>query len=137
LDLLKKIQGLSCDFGIFWISQNCFCVGSHGSGLWITGQRLALNPWWTCDHGAARPLWGLGGRRDSSKRERERERERRSSGLSPMMPLGDRATEMSTRRRSTEATGGSPMGRWFRTRGGEIGARVGVVDNGVLSLHLL
>jgi hypothetical protein len=67
----------------------------------------------------------------------QRERKRRSSGLSPMMSLGDGATEMSTRRRSTEVTGGSPMGRWFRTRGGEIGARVGVVDNGVLSLHLL
>jgi hypothetical protein len=29
------------------ISQNCFCIEkSHGSGLWITGPRSALSPWW-------------------------------------------------------------------------------------------
>jgi hypothetical protein len=46
-----------------------------------------------------------------------------------MMPLGDGVAEMPTRRRSTEATSGSPMGRWFQTRGGEIGAGVGAVNN--------
>jgi hypothetical protein len=99
---------------------------SHGSGLWITGPRLALGPWWTCDHGAARPLRGSGGHRDSS----ERERERRSSGFSSTAPLGDGAAEITTQRRSTEAVDGALTGRWFRVRGGEIGAGVGVVDNG-------
>jgi hypothetical protein len=45
--------------------------------------------------GAARPLQGSGGRRDSS----ERERERRSLGFSPMAPLGGRAAEMTTQQR--------------------------------------
>jgi hypothetical protein len=45
--------------------------------------------------------------------------------------------KMATRRRSTEVASGALMGRWFRAQGGEIGARVGAVDNGVLSLHLL
>jgi hypothetical protein len=33
---------------------------------------------------------------------------------------------------TTEVVGGAPisMGRWFRARGGEIGAEVGAVDNG-------
>jgi hypothetical protein len=44
---------------------------SYGSGLWITGPRLALGPWWTRDHGVAQPLQGSGGHRDSSERERE------------------------------------------------------------------
>jgi hypothetical protein len=48
------------------------------------------------------------------ERERERERERRSSGFSPMAPLGGGVVEMVTRRRSKEATGGAPMGRWFQ-----------------------
>jgi hypothetical protein len=53
-----------------------------------------------------------------------------SSGFSPMTPLRDRATEMATRRLSTEAPDGAPMEIWFWARGGEIGARVGAVDNG-------
>jgi hypothetical protein len=57
-----------------------------------------------------------------------RERER-SSGFSPMAPLGGGAAEMATRRRSTEAAGGAPMGRWFWAQE-EIGAKVGAVDNG-------
>jgi hypothetical protein len=61
---------------------------SHGSGLWITGPRLALGPWWTRNHVAARPLQDSGGRRDSL------EREGRSSEFSPIMPLGGRAVEM-------------------------------------------
>jgi hypothetical protein len=56
-----------------WISQNCFYIGkSPGSGLWITGPQMALGSLLTHDHGAARPLRGSGGRRDSSERERER-----------------------------------------------------------------
>jgi hypothetical protein len=74
------------------------------------GPLLPLGTWWTHDHRATRPLWGLRGHRDSS----ERGRERRSSGLSPMAPLGDGVAEMATRRCSTEATDGSPMWRWFR-----------------------
>jgi hypothetical protein len=66
----------------------------------------------------------------------QRER-RRSSRLSPISPLGDEAVEMVTRRRSTEAIDGSPMERWFQVRGGYIGARVGAVDNVVLSSCLL
>jgi hypothetical protein len=60
----------------------------------------------------------------------QRERERRSSGFSPMAPLGGGAAEMITRQRSTEAASGAPMGRWFRVRRGEIGVRVGAMDNG-------
>jgi hypothetical protein len=86
---------------------------SHESGLWITEPRLALGPWWTRDHRAARPLQGSRGRRDSS------ERERRSSGFSSMAPLGGGAAEMTTRRCSTESTGDALMGRWFRARGGD------------------
>jgi hypothetical protein len=48
---------------------------SHGSGLWITGPRLAFNAWWTHDHGALWPLRGSEGHRDSSEIEIERERE--------------------------------------------------------------
>jgi hypothetical protein len=59
----------------------------------VYGPRLALGTWWTDDHGATRPLRGLRGCRDSS----ERGRERRSSGLSPMAPLGDGVAEMAAR----------------------------------------
>jgi hypothetical protein len=58
------------------------------------------------------------------------QRERRSSGFSPMAPLGGGAVEMATRRHSIEAVGVAPMGRWFQMRGWEIGAEVGAVDNG-------
>jgi hypothetical protein len=58
------------------------------------------------------------------------QKERRSSGFSPMTPLGGRAVKMAGRRRSTEAANAAPMGRWFWLRGGEIGAGVGVVENG-------
>jgi hypothetical protein len=81
---------------------------SYGSGLWITGPRLALGPWWTRDHGVAQPLQGSGGHRDSSERERE--------------DVVEVLTNGTTCRR--------PMGRLFWTRGGEIEAGVGVVDNG-------
>jgi hypothetical protein len=50
-----------------------------------------------------------------------------------MAPLRDRVAKMTTRRCSTEAFNGALMGRWFRARGGEIGAEVGAVDSeGVL-----
>jgi hypothetical protein len=72
LDLLNKIQELSYDFCIFWYFSEMFLDRkSHGSGLWITGPRLSLDPWWTHDHGAVRPIRGSGGHRDSSERERE------------------------------------------------------------------
>jgi hypothetical protein len=64
-------------------------------------------------------------------------RERRSSGFSPMTPLGGRATEMATRQCSSEAAGGASMGRWFWARGGEIGTGLGAVDNEVISSCLL
>jgi hypothetical protein len=103
------------------------------------GPQLALSPLWTHDHGAAwthqslgaRLLRDLGGHRDSS------ERERRSSGFSPMAPLGGGAAEMVKRRCSIEATGGAPMGRWFWARGKEIGARVGVMGNVELSMPFI
>jgi hypothetical protein len=59
-----------------------------------------------------------------------RERERSSLGFSPIVPLGGRVAETATRRCSIEAASGAPMGRWFRARGGEIGAGVDAVDNG-------
>jgi hypothetical protein len=66
------------------------------------------------------------GRHDSTQRERERS----SLGFSPIVPLGGRVAETATRRCSIEAASGAPMGRWFRVRGGEIGAGVDAVDNG-------
>jgi hypothetical protein len=47
-----------------------------------------------------------------------------------MAQLKGGATEMATQRRSTEATGGALMRRWFQERGGEIGVRVGETNNG-------
>jgi hypothetical protein len=100
---------------------------SHGSGLWITWPRLALGPWWTHEHGAALPLQGSRGRRDSSEREREE-----VIGVLTMMPLEDGAVEMVIRRCSTEADGVALMGRWFRACGGEIGIEVGADNGGAL-----
>jgi hypothetical protein len=75
----------------------------------------------------AREVVMVARRERASERERER---RRSSGFSSMMPLGGGVAQMATRRCSTEAVGGAPMGRWFRAEGEEIGAGVGAVDNG-------
>jgi hypothetical protein len=47
-----------------------------------------------------------------------------------MAPLGGGAVEMAGRRRSIEAASGAPLERWFQTRGGEIEAGVGAVENG-------
>jgi hypothetical protein len=59
----------------------------------------------------------------------------RSSGFSPMVPLGGKAMEMATQRRSIEAVSDAPMVTWFRARGGEIGAVMSAVDNeGALAL---
>jgi hypothetical protein len=63
---IKKIQRLSCDFDIFWDFPELFLYRkNHESVLWITEPRLALSPWWTHDHGAARPLRGSGGNQGS------------------------------------------------------------------------
>jgi hypothetical protein len=49
-----------------------------------------------------------------------------------------RGVEMATRRCSIETLGGASMGRWFWTRGGEIGAGMGAVDNrGALIAHFI
>jgi hypothetical protein len=49
-----------------------------------------------------------------------------------------RGVEMATRRCSIETLGGASMGRWFWTRGGEIGAEMGAVDNrGALIAHFI
>jgi hypothetical protein len=56
--------------------------------------------------------------RERGRDQRERERERSLLGFSLMMPVGGRATEMAIRRHSTQAAGGAPMERWFRTRAG-------------------
>jgi hypothetical protein len=67
----------------------------------------------------------------------QRERERRSSGFSPMAPLGGGAAEMVGRWCSIEAADGALMGRWFWARGEEIGARVGVMENVELSMPFI
>jgi hypothetical protein len=66
----------------------------------------------------------------AAQRERERERRRRSLGFSPMASLGGGTAEMDTRQCSIDVAGGALIERWFRTRGGEIGAEVDAVDNG-------
>jgi hypothetical protein len=45
-----------------------------------------------------------------------------------MVPLEGGVAEMTKRWHSTEAAGGALMAKWFRTRGGEVGAAVGAVD---------
>jgi hypothetical protein len=74
--------------------------------------------------GAAQPLQGSGGRRDSLGREREEVVVVLTNGVTWRQSCGNDHT--------TEVVGGAPisMGRWFRARGGEIGAEVGAVDNG-------
>jgi hypothetical protein len=47
-----------------------------------------------------------------------------------MASLGGGAAEMARRRRSIEAADGALMRRWCWARGGEIGVKVGAVDNG-------
>jgi hypothetical protein len=56
LDLFKKIQGFPAILVFSGISWNYFYRKNYGSGLWITGPWLALDPWWTNDHGAVQPL---------------------------------------------------------------------------------
>jgi hypothetical protein len=102
---------------------------SHGSGLWITGPRLAFGAWWTHDHGAMWPLRGSEGHRDRSEIERER------GGVVRVLTNGATA-KMSTRRRSTKVDDGAPMGRWFWARGGEIGTGVSAIDNGAALVAL-
>jgi hypothetical protein len=71
-----------------------------------------------------RSLRGSGGQRDSSERERE------VVGVLTNGATWGEAVEMATQRCSTEVIDGALMGRWFRTRGGDIGAGVSAVDNG-------
>jgi hypothetical protein len=66
---------------------------------------------WLSVHGG---LMTMGRRGRSRAREFVVIAQRRSSGFSPMVSLGGGTVEMATRRRSTEATGGAPMGRWLR-----------------------
>jgi hypothetical protein len=47
-----------------------------------------------------------------------------------MASLGGGTAEMDTRQCSIDVAGGALIERWFRTRGGEIGAEVDAVDNG-------
>jgi hypothetical protein len=75
-------------------------------------------------------LMTMGRRGRSRAREVVVIAQRRSSGFSPMVPLGGRTVEMTTRQRSTEVAGGAQMGRWLWARGGDIGVGVGAVDNG-------
>jgi hypothetical protein len=111
LDLLKKFKGFLMILAFSEISQNCFFIGKVMDQVY--GSR---------DHGCLSVHSGLAtmGQHDRSKarevvmiaqKERERERERRSSGFSPMTPLGGGAAEMAIRRRSTEAPGDTLMGR--------------------------
>jgi hypothetical protein len=63
---IKKNQGLSCNFGIFWDFSELFVyMKSRGSGLWITGPQLALGEWCTHDHGMAWLLRGSRGHQGS------------------------------------------------------------------------
>jgi hypothetical protein len=107
---IKKIQGLSAMLVFSRISQNCFCIGKVMDRVY--GSR---DHGWLSVHGG---LTTMGRRGHSGAREvvmiAQREREKRSSGFSPMASLGVGATEMATRRRSSEATGGALMGTWFR-----------------------
>jgi hypothetical protein len=66
-----------------------------------------------------RSLRGSGGHCDISER----------GGCPGFLPLVGKAAKMATRRHSTEVADGAPMERWFWTGLGEIGARVGAVDN--------
>jgi hypothetical protein len=117
------------------ISQNYFYIGKVKDRVY--GLR---DHGWLSVHGGLMTM-GRHGRSGVqeiimiARRERERERERgrrrrRSSGFSSIVPLGVGATEIATRHRLTEAVGGASMRRWFRTRVGEIGAEMDVVDNG-------
>jgi hypothetical protein len=79
------------------ISRNCFCIGKIMCRVY--GSR---DHGWLSVHGGLTTM-GRPGRSRAweviviAQRDREREeRERRSSGFSPMTPLGGRAAEMTT-----------------------------------------
>jgi hypothetical protein len=122
---IKKSKSFLVILAFSGISQNCFFI-----------EKVMHQVYGSRDHGCLSVHGGpatMGQRDRSGAREvivvAQRERERRSSGFSPMTPLGGGAAEMAIQQRSKEAAGGAPMGRWFRMRGGEIGVRVGTVDN--------
>jgi hypothetical protein len=94
------------------ISWNCYCIGKVMDQIYRSRDHG-----WLLVHGGLATME----RRDRSGaweviviawRERERKRGR-SLAFSPMVPLGGGAAEMATRRLSTEAVGGAPMGRCF------------------------
>jgi hypothetical protein len=83
-----------------------------------------LGPWWTHDHGAARPLWGSEGHHDSSEREREEVIEVLTNGATWRRSCGDGHT-----------TGLNRGGQWCSNVEVVLGtsrrdwSRVGAVDN--------
>jgi hypothetical protein len=78
------------------------------------GPRLALGPWWTCDHGVARLLQGSGGHRDSSERER-----RPSGGSHQWEGCRDDGTSMTPVTRDENGEGETMgCGHFWRGRGG-------------------
>jgi hypothetical protein len=110
---IKKIHGLSAMLVFSQISQNCFCIEK------VMDQDYGSRDHdWLSVHGGLATMEQRGrfGAQEVvviTQRERERGRERRPSGFSSMAPLGVGATEIATRRRSTEVVGGASMGRWF------------------------
>jgi hypothetical protein len=91
---IKKIQGISYNFGISRIYQNCFCMGKVMNRVYGSRDHDYLSV-----HGGLTIM----GRRDRSEAQKfiviaHRERERRSLRFSPMVPLGGGAVEMVTQR---------------------------------------
>jgi hypothetical protein len=67
---IKKFKSFPVILTFFEISHNCFLLEKSWIMSMDNGTRLALGPWWTHDHGAARPHRGSGSHCDSSERER-------------------------------------------------------------------
>jgi hypothetical protein len=104
---IKKIQWLSCDFGIFWDFSKWFFIGKVMDRVYGSRDHDLLS----VDGGLATMEWR--GRFEAQEviMIAQKERERRSLGFPPMVALGGGDAKMATRRRSTEAAGGAPMGR--------------------------
>jgi hypothetical protein len=103
---IKKSKGFPTILAFSGISHNCFCIGEVIDRVHGTQDHN-----WLSVHGGLTTMGWCG-------RFRAREvvviarRERKSSGFSPMAPLGGGVVEM--------VVGGAPMGRRFWARGGEI-----------------
>jgi hypothetical protein len=86
------------------ISQNCFCIGKVKDRVYGSQD----HDWLSVHDGLTTMGW------HSRSRAQEvvviAHRERRSSRFSPMTQLGGGVMEMATRRHSTKATSGAPMG---------------------------